>query len=249
MQIRIAALAFLLATSAAAAADLPAVKSEDPAALAATPFSWTGFYAGAQFGYGWSSSQERLYEPWRAPQGWAYWANSQLDPKGWLGGAYAGYNYAFENGLVLGAEGDFAFTNMKNKSPLFVYGPFNVYSPGDYDRSKIDWTGAVRGRVGYAFGRFLPYLAGGVAFAKFDDRIHHLYVKTSYGTTATGWTIGAGLEYALLDNLTLRAEYRYSDFGKIGRKNTATIPQNRYNQNVQYDLSIQDVRLGVAYKF
>jgi outer membrane immunogenic protein len=235
----------LLASSAAQAADL-APQTMEPAAPVAVPYSWGGFYVGAQVGYGWSKSQQRLYEDLRGP---AIFARSVLNAKGALGGAYAGYNCAFENGLVLGAEGDFAFTDLRKKSPLFVYGPFNVYAPGDYDRAKIDWTGAVRGRLGYAFGRFLPYIAGGVAFAKFDDRIYHTYVKTTYGTTRAGWTIGAGLEYAVTDNVILRAEYRYSDFGKIGGKVTATIPVDRYEQHVKYNLSIQDVRVGVAYKF
>jgi outer membrane immunogenic protein len=31
-----------------------------------------------------------------------------------------------------------------------------------------------------------------------------------------GWQVGGGLEYAITDSISARAEYRYSDFGSTG---------------------------------
>jgi outer membrane immunogenic protein len=248
MKLTVAAIALLLSSTVAFAADL-SPQTAEPMAPVESLFSWTGFYAGAQIGYGHSSSHEALYE---ANRGRGMWAQSKLNPEGAIGGLYAGYNYDFSSGLVIGADADFTLSGMKNKSPLFVYatdalGPRNA--PGDADRSRVLWTAAAGGRVGYAIDRFMPYIAGGIAFAKFSDLGTHTYVDFRYETTRVGWTVGGGLDYALTDNLILRAEYRYSHFGDIGGMTTITPQTQGYEQHVDYNLSINDVRLGIAYKF
>ncbi len=247
MKLLVSTAAVLLSATAASAADLMPQAAE-PATPGAVAYSWTGFYGGLQAGYATSLSREQLYENWRGPTRWAL---SRLNPQGAIGGVYAGYNYDFGNGLVLGADADFTLSGMRNTSGLLVYAkPSSVYLNGDIDRSRVNWTGALRGRIGYAFDRFLPYLAGGVAFAKFSDSITHTYVKgVRLDATPVGWTVGAGLDYALTDNLILRAEYRYSRFGDIGSMITARTGINRYDQHVDYDLNIHDVRVGLAYKF
>jgi outer membrane immunogenic protein len=109
----------------------------------------------------------------------------------------------------------------------------------------VQWTGAVRGRLGYAMDRFMPYIAGGVSFAKLKfDLDHdgtgdwHFQEEKSF----TGWNLGLGLDYAVTDNLILRAEYRYTDFGS-----------KKFDQDwggaSKIKLKTNDVRLGIAYKF
>ena len=99
-----------------------------------------------------------------------------------------------------------------------------------------DIQGAVRARLGYAWNRLLFYGAGGVALAKFNlqsnltsvmpdpnpanfftypDSLFYYAAAKDRSTTQVGWTLGGGLEYAVNSNWSVRAEYRYSDFGHI----------------------------------
>ncbi|PZQ18050.1 MAG: hypothetical protein DI565_04890 [Ancylobacter novellus] len=188
------------------AADLPAYEPA-PAVHAPVPsFSWTGGYLGLQAGYGWGDTN--------------YGA---VKPKGFVGGAYAGYNVQLDNSpLVLGVDTDFNFSDEKD-------------SPGSV-KFRQRWDGATRARVGYAFDRFLVYGAGGLAYA--DTKV--TAPAGSRSKTNLGWTVGGGVEYALTDNLTTRVDYRYVDYGKdaynIGPVGKASSTENR-------------VMAGVAYKF
>ena len=86
--------------------------------------------------------------------------------------------------------------------------------PGVDVSGRAKWTGAVRARAGYAVDRFLPYLAGGVAFTKYKVVIDESGDIASDSQSLTGWTVGAGVEYAFTDQLMGRFEYRYTDFGE-----------------------------------
>lgn len=198
----------LLSAGAALAADMPAY---EPAAPVAVPsFSWTGAYVGVQGGYDWMDVNNR--------------GRADSKPDGFTIGGFAGYNYQFDGSpVVIGAEADLNYSDAKG---------------GKRFRSDIDWTGAVRGRLGYAFDRFMVYGAGGVAFADHDLRARP---GGSDDTTAVGWTIGGGVEAAISDNVTARVEYRYSDFGT----DTFSVANSR----VKSDVTDSRVLLGLGYKF
>ena len=59
---------------------------------------------------------------------------------------------------------------------------------------KLPWFGTVRGRLGYAYDRFLPYVTGGLAYGNIEA--NPSFGFTSASTTNAGWTIGAGVEFA-----------------------------------------------------
>lgn len=194
-------------------------------------FSWTGAYIGVQGGYAWGNSHMEFPG-----------VTSDPDPDGFLGGVYVGYNAQLSNGIVLGVDADIAWTGIDGSGPVFAGA---VVVPGQSIEADVDWSGAVRARVGYAVDRFLPYVAGGVAFAKVN---HQGFVAPGVGVgvqddTYTGWTIGAGVEYAFTDNLIVRGEYRYSDFGS---ENYAAIPLFSAHS---LDLDTHDIRIGLSYKF
>ena len=222
-------LSFSLLASSAFAADAIV---EEVAVEVAPVFSWTGGYIGLQGGYAWGKSQYDIL------QNDSY---SNPDPDGWFGGAYAGYNYQFSNNVVLGIEGDFAFGDVSG-------GDIGRFTDGvDPDMTvdaDMNWSGAVRGRFGYAIDRFLPYVSAGIAFADYDHSLDHILGgRVDFSDTYTGWTVGAGVDYALTDNVLLRAEYRYSDFGSVTYAATPTYFEH------EVDLSTNDVRFGIAYKF
>jgi outer membrane immunogenic protein len=115
------------------------------------------------------------------------------DFDGWLLGVNAGANFSVTDGIVAGIVGDIAWTDMS----FTAGGTFSV-----------DWTASLRGRLGFDGGAFLPYLTAGlaVAGATIED-------GPSDSNTHLGWTVGAGLEFAATDNLSVDLLYRYSDYG------------------------------------
>ncbi|WP_432284135.1 outer membrane protein [Aminobacter sp. BA135] len=231
--------AILLAASLSFAGTLPEAAS-DTFASAPAGFVWTGGYVGVQAGYSWADATV-VYED--TIDGGIADGYAALAPRGAMGGFYAGYGHQLANDVVLGVETDLQFGSASSSAQG------RLRSGGeDADfryTSKLDWSASLRVRLGYGAGRFQPYVSAGVTVAEFDFSRTTVfpYLPISLSNTHAGWTIGAGLEYAATDNLVLRTEYRYTDFGSQdldllsnGLRPTAT-------------LRTHDVRLGLAYKF
>lgn len=207
----------ILGAGAAMAADLPS-RSRAPVAPAFVPpaFTWTGFYIGANAGYSFGrfTADGRLFN----------------DPDGFIGGGQLGYNIQFGQ-FVAGLEADFQGADLRGNGGAFL--PVG-------SSAKIDYFGTVRGRLGVAFDRALIYATGGYAFvnAKIsipgllsDDKMHN------------GYALGAGIEYALTDNLTLRGEYLYIDVEKKTYSGFGGLPVARAGAD------FSTVRAAVNYKF
>ncbi len=167
-------------------------------------YNWSGVYVGAQVGYGWGDGHTVYVEG--ADYTWP------TDPDGILGGVYAGYNYQFTNGLVLGVETEFNANGGSDSSESYYAGViYPDYWQGDLD---LKWSGSTRARVGYAMDRWLPFVTAGVAYAGYDFTTHYEgSVWDEGGGTLVGWTLGGGAEYALTDNWRVRASYLYTDYG------------------------------------
>ncbi|MGF7157568.1 porin [Bartonella heixiaziensis] len=115
---------------------------------------------------------------------------------------------------------------------------------------KEKWSGATRVRIGFvAADRIMPYVAGGVAYAQMQG-ISTTSEKDASGKavstkdfdktmTMVGYTLGGGVDFAMTDNVLLRAEYRYSDFGK----------KKFEKDEAEFNYKTNDFRVGVAYKF
>ena len=245
----------VLLSTTAHAADI--VATPEPAPVVAAPaFSWTGFYAGGQIGGSWSDGdfdREVTAKNETSPNVFVDTkitdiTSKSIDDGNFIGGLYAGYNYQFQNNVVIGLDADIAWINNTTKSNKDI--PVGEYSiEGFYNKVEQDWYAAVRGRLGYAYNRFLPYIAGGVAFTDIDYKkryfgdVRKITFDRHYSdsSTFTGWTIGAGFDYAMTDHIILRAEYRYTDFGDDD------FSADWWKNNV--DLKANDLRVGVAYKF
>lgn len=213
----LAAAALLIAPLAASAADLPRGPYKAPAYVAPAYANWSGFYVGLNAGYGFGKSD------WDVPA-------VSPSPKGFVGGLTLGYN--FQTGMwVWGAEGDIAYSDMKGTADC----------PGGSCETKNSWLGTGRVRLGYAgWNNFLPFITGGAAFGD---------IKATSGTggsankTQVGWTAGAGLEYALWSNWSVKGEYLYVDLGKFD----CGISCGATTDNVTFKANI--VRAGVNYRF
>ena len=218
----------LMTTAICAAIWTAPASATDPDAPAA--FNWTGGYVGASVGYGWGDSTLDFdVINYIVP----------YDPDGFMGGVHAGYNHQFSNDVVLGVEADFQLSGMGSSN---VLGISNGVPGGAYRYySEQKWNAALRARLGYAADRFLPYLAGGLAVAQYE---HGESVNDPFSATGTylGWTVGAGLEFAATENVVLRTEYRYADFGS-----QHFVVPGWFSHVV--DLKSQDVRFGISYRF
>ena len=222
----------LVAATGAKAAD--AIVYEEPAPVIVAPsFTWNGAYLGGQIGYGWGKSRFSQYGEFGA---------LNLKPDGFLGGLYAGYNFDLGNSVVLGIDGDVTYNNLKDS-----YSVTDAFGTDSLE-SKLRWSGAVRARAGYAVDRFLPYISGGVAFGQVKNTLSSTVVPAfsdSQSKTLTGWTAGAGVDYAATDNIIVRLEYRYTDYGR----KDFTFSDGVDSVSVRDKFKTNEVRLGVAYKF
>lgn len=203
-------------------------------------FSWSGFYVGLRAGYSFADGDWSQTIP-----GAIVTADGDLG--GFLIGVYAGAQHQFANNVVLGAEIDLDYRDGSDTAPHFINGfPFAPFSLA----SEINWTGSARLRAGYAMDRWLPYVTGGFAFASYEGRLLAAGVPipgpfTTFSDTSVGWTVGFGTEYAFTDNLILRGEYRYSDFGDTATQMLPFVvgtPQS-------YELNSHEITIGISYKF
>jgi outer membrane immunogenic protein len=213
------------------AADLPirpAPAPMAPIAYAPPVYNWSGIYIGGNLGGGFANST------WSDPFSGS---NNTFSKNGFIGGGQIGANYQF-NWLVVGIEGDFDWTGLKGNG---------TDSVGDAINTKTQWTSTIDGRIGAAFDRLLVYGKGGVAFADDKSTMTDVFGSSaSASTTRTGWTAGAGLEYAFADNWTAKVEYDYLGFGSQAL-NLATSTTPVYTTNAS--LNVQEVKAGVNFKF
>jgi outer membrane immunogenic protein len=180
-------------------------------------FSWTGFYLGLNGGGGWGSSR---------------WDRTgEIDLSGGFIGGTAGYNWQTGQ-MVLGIEGDVDWSGMSGTSSAFCSAGCSI---------KNDWLGTVRGRIGYSFDRFLPYFTGGLAAGDIQASTPGFAGATQ---TNLGWTLGAGMEVAIVGNWSAKAEYLHVDLGSFNC-GTACGGFTPDNVSLKEDL----VRGGVNYKF
>lgn len=223
--ILLAAVAVTVLTTGAFAAD-----SVADAPIAST-YDWTGAYIGAQAGYAAGGDVDHFWEG--GDPIWDY----RLSSRGGFGGIFAGYNHQLDGGVVVGLEGDIGWGDIKATG--------NAVGSAIYtSTTKLDWTGSGRVRVGYALDRFMPYVTGGFAVARmqFEEKsLGNFYSQAS--KNLTGWTLGAGVEYAATENWTVRGEYRYTHYGK------KSFVARQVNENWEARIRTHDFRLGVAYKF
>jgi outer membrane immunogenic protein len=220
----LAAATILGGAAAAQAADIPIrppVYKGAPRSVIAY-YNWTGFYVGLNAGYAFGSSS------WDNPP-------VTVKPTGYLIGGTAGYNWQ-SGALVYGLEGDLAWA-MVDGSTTCGAGTCEI---------EHRWLSTLRGRIGYAFDRFMVYGTAGGAYGNVRAT-NTAATPGMSGANATelGWTAGAGLEYAFLGNWTAKLEYLYVDLGSFNC--VACAVGGAATNNVTFTENL--VRAGINYKF
>ena len=214
------------AATAAAAADLSVrtpVYTKAPPPPAA--FSWAGFYIGGNFGGKWATSSSTINVAPATAFGAALPAGGSLalgstTGDAFVGGGQLGYNWQ-SGPIVLGIEGDFDLHHWKTTQVLTGLAVGTVFVPGDFYTVDSHWQASLRGRLGYAWDRYMLYATGGVAWTNVTVGTNFVAVPAAGapGTFAsdsavmTGGTFGGGLEYALWNNLSIGVEGRFTWYG------------------------------------
>jgi outer membrane immunogenic protein len=211
----VGALAVVTMMGSANAADLPrrnAMPTKAP--MYAAPYNWTGAYVGINGGGGWGSTDFS-----------GVFAPSDFRTSGGLIGGTLGFNYQAGQ-AVFGLEGDLDWSNINGSGACGI---------GFACETRNNWLGTARGRIGYAFDRFMPFVTGGLAVGGVKNSIAGLGDST---TTRAGYAIGGGFEAALSGPWTAKVEYLYTD---LGRSSAPAGTDARFNANI--------VRAGLNYRF
>ncbi len=208
----------LAASVPTSAADLPRGSMPYKAPAYVSAYNWTGFYVGLNGGGGWGDSD---------------WNGFGIgnSPSGGMIGLTAGYNWqGVGSPWVFGLEGDINWTNFKDSTACGAF----------FCESKNNWLGTVRGRVGYSWDRWLPYVTGGVAFGDIDANRNGF---AGASETSAGWTVGLGLEGVIVGNWTAKLEYLHASIGDT------TCSAAACGTATNVDLSMNILRAGVNYRF
>jgi len=243
-----------VSSSTALAADLgartPYIKA--PAMVAVS--SWSGFYIGANVGYGWGNADTRYtFLPSQADFGGA---NTTVDnrSRGVIGGGQIGYNWQVGS-LLGGIEADLQGSGLKGSSQAPGFNLSGVSVGTLVSSEKVTWFGTVRGRLGLlATPDVLLYATAGLAYGQIDASADDQgqngnRFPGSVSKINAGWTAGAGAEWMLARHWSAKLEYLYLDLGNVsafGAQIPAAPPFG-----VGYTWKTQDhiVRGGVNYHF
>ena len=248
----VAGLAWIVAAPASAA-DLPmAVKSPAPFA---TRFTWTGCYGGGHVGA--ALERHDATDPVLliqdnpvigAPGTTVGTTTAKVSTTDVTLGGQLGCDYQFSPSWVVGIEGAASAGIVDGHKSVGL----PAGNPGDSALVTVssDLMTAITGRLGYAVDRWMFYGKGGVAWTNDKYSITGTYLGTPFdaeglGAWRTGWTAGAGVEWAFADDWSARLEYDYYDFGTpvVNMIDTG----NGFAGPVAYRQSTQTVKLGVNF--
>ena len=193
------------ATSSAQAADLPIAAPIPPPVYAAPVYNWTGLYIGGNIGAAWQGLSGTNFSD---TIGSAFTAPTNIQ---FMGGGQVGVNYQFWGGVVIGAEAMFDWLPNTANASITATAPDGT--AGFLGTINNRWLTTATGRLGYAWDRVLLYGKGGAAWVGAGSPGMTVggapVALTSSNSSDFGWTAGFGLEWAFLNNWSVRAEYDY----------------------------------------
>ncbi len=225
----------------ASAADVYAAGGMKDVPVPAPVTNWTGFYLGGTIGGAYQTGTTTDVDYY--DYGGSY---SQSDVS-FVYGLHAGYNWQYGMG-VFGIEADISGDTFDKSVSSLDCGTNCTRT----FKASSDWFSTVRGRLGLTSGNALVYVTGGVAFVDrkqiFNTTFDPFVTPASANSVATGFAAGAGVEVALNNHWSVRAEYLFigvPEETKILYDPQAQITNNRFNMSYEAQIA----RVGVSYKF
>jgi outer membrane immunogenic protein len=218
-----------LCLAPALAADLPPIPATNPVAVLkaapATPaFTWTGFYAGANAGYGAQNTTQTNAaggsDAFSSAIAGLVPANLSNEPRGPVAGGQFGYNYQW-NWMLLSLEEQVDWANITNQSSTGSSLLATITGASSVSQN-VDWISFTNVRLGVVPSQhFVTYATGGLAVGGVKTSASSsvtaqgvtLSGSQSLDQTRVGWDAGLGFEFAVNANWTLRADAKYYDLG------------------------------------
>ncbi len=263
--VALAALAAIFLAAPAVAAD---VEAPIPEAL-----NWTAFHIGIGGGGNFAFVQEDanafVNDNFDGDTEEAFGEHkADLGDAGWMGTIEAGFDYQIDS-VVIGilANYDFGKTSMKNKSNTVVLDTNNINntifdSNATFETKwEIGDSWAIGARLGFlAMDNALIYVLGGYTEAKvkseltLSDDDGEFKFHTSDSSWEDGWFVGGGIEALLTQNISLKAEYRFNDYGSVDRSDSETNFVANANSSFgtgkqDGDVTVHSVRAVLSYRF
>jgi outer membrane immunogenic protein len=227
----------------ASAADM-AVKARPPAPVIAPIYDWTGFYIGANGGWGQSNSCLNFVDA----VGFDF-RDGCASRSGGLIGGQIGYRWQASQWVFgVEAQGDWADLSNTRFSPFF-----DQFFPGVIStRTKTDGIGLFTGQIGYAWNQALFYVKGGAAVT--SNRFSILETITgielaSASATRWGGTVGVGFEYGFAPNWSFGVEYDHLFMGDANNSFTGVDPRLALFVNNRITQDVDMVTLRINYRF
>lgn len=189
---------------------------------------WSGFHAGIFGGFGSGTYTASITAP----------PTSQSIP---LTGAMLGVAVGVDeqwNMFVLGAEADLAWSGLAASAACTGVAATCA--------GNVAWIGTVRGRAGLAFDQALLYVTAGIAVGGVTASMSPNFGtgSGSYTDKMVGWTGGVGGEISVTEDVSLRAEYAYTDLG------SRTAPANTISSiPVNVAVAFHSVKFGANFQF
>lgn len=238
-----------LVTAPAMAADLRMPVKAPPAPLPPVA-TWTGCYIGGNVGGAWTRQEQARVDivgpvvapvvAGPAPADYGTETDTSI-----AGGGQIGCDYEFAQGWVIGVQGMFDWTDLHGSHALPAFPTFTM-------NDNTDNFETATARLGYAFaGSALAYVKGGAAWVHNHDVLTQpggaLSEQASW--TATGWTVGGGVEWRFMPNWSLFAEYDYMDFGTQTVLFSAPPGLTSAGEHIAIKQNVQAALVGVNYRF
>jgi outer membrane immunogenic protein len=228
-------------------------------------FNWSGFYIGGFVGGAFADGNATATDPQTAA-GVTYNGGTLVNSYGlnssFIGGGTIGYNWQAPGSyFVFGLEGEAGYLHLHRSQQDINAVNVGIPLPDSVNSTRIgDAYGVIAGRIGFASHRALFYAKGGVAFIGSSSSFSDLCNTGACGggllflgrsDTQTTYAVGAGVEYALTNNWSIKGEYLY-----LGTQRTYTQsgPLLSGTGGVTYTNTVSDpgvhtAKLGINYRF
>ncbi|HKU07422.1 MAG TPA: outer membrane beta-barrel protein [Bradyrhizobium sp.] len=220
----------------ASAADLAARPYTKAPAMIAAVYDWSGFYIGANGGWG---SSHKCWDFVNAA-GVFIAREGCHDATGGTAGGQIGYRWQ-AGSWVFGLEGQGNWADFTGRS-------ISLVDPTLTGESSIRAFGLLTGQIGYAWNNVLLYVKGGAAVT--DDRFRvfntgtNVLAANAVSDTRWGGTIGAGLEFGFSPNWSAGVEYNHLFMGDRTVAFTSFAPAVVVHERISQDADIVTVRLN-----
>ncbi|MFV0295493.1 MAG: outer membrane protein [Hyphomicrobiaceae bacterium] len=212
------------------------------------PVNWSGLYFGGHAGYTWADADWKMVHPMVLNE-----VSESLDFDNASAGVHVGFQHQIRR-WVFGGE-----VSLTSGPKSDIQDGVDLYygTPVGTMKMDMDWVFTATAKVGYAWDRWLAYVKGGYAGAQIglsaSDNVPSPYYGILTRDYHSGWTIGAGGEYALFDGVSVGLEYNYINFSnslssQLYELTSPPVPLRAPDVKSKIDADVHSVMARISFK-